>query len=239
MALLLRQSFFGNLFESSGTYHLHTTGCMNDFVGNKEEVKFKMQSGMICKCCLDKMQESLGGDMLKKQLLKSAYQVLQKVKADMTFFQHPIWEDESVGYEVYIDELYNIFILVDGNEVKLNIRNGWKKALLITMLQKGSLDLKKIAEDRQYQKEYIDCYIEITGKYRDKSYLIRRISEPGFKRNFIYPELNKLQRDLEKSLQEYPSLIREFSILKPDSSIRKLAIPLDKIKLPKELRISA
>jgi hypothetical protein len=237
MTLVTAMKFFGK-DQNLDFYHEVSKGCMFDFTGIREEVRYKLQSAHICPECLGNIALRAAADRLDAMdYVKRLLSLFGSVRD----YMFPIDLQEFFGeldYQLVIEQDTSMILVVDKYRITLPISNGKEKALYITLLKHENGLTYKDFERETILLEYLRIYFNYFVNQGSFESLHRQakqqIADKTFRKQ-LEPLISRMRKKFQDTLAAYPHISQALSI---HSRQGKLLVPLQRKRLDDNLNKS-
>lgn len=214
LAILFRMVFYGNLVESSNTYHQKSKGCLNDFVGNKSQVVHKIRSSYICPACIEKVKESGKLNTESFEFFNGAVNAISEVRNRLI--------KVDLGTIVILREFNlvegkenELAILIGEKKVSLNISKGWNSALYLYLLEnEKGMYAKVLLADQKALSRLAELYAKVkpTQTVENAFEVLNQKIKYKIFQDFIDQTVCAVRRTLKISLKNFPELLDQLTI---------------------------
>lgn len=213
--------------------HAEPQGCVNDFCPDRNQIKLKMRSAMMCKKCFNRANAHMN-PMELSALLKTLSQVRERMKSFNRI-------DESTLPDLYV-EGSSVYYLINGQRVDLITPPKLRAFYILILKAENGLTLNEIYDKRQ------DFY-GIYSRMRENNNTLNTVASfygiPKNQRITSLEELKKedhsrflsgnhgLLNDTKKSINQ--KIRKSLKVLSPDYEITlsqgRYSINLDRSKI--------
>jgi hypothetical protein len=236
MTLVTAMKFFGR-DQNLDFYHGVSKGCMFDFTGVKEEVRYKLQSANICPDCLTKIAQQAGDRVEAMDYMQRLLTLFRSVKEHLFAIDLQQHFGE-LDYRLSLKEDASLELMVDGNYIPLQISSGREKALYIMLLKHENGLSYKDFEKEHLLKEYLGIYFRFFVNKGSSDSLLRQAKHQIADRKFrkqLEPLVSKIRKKLVLSLSAYPYILNAVCI---ELRLGSLLIPLQRQRFVNDLNKS-
>jgi hypothetical protein len=233
MTLVTAMKFFGQE-PNIDFYHGVSKGCMFDFAGIREEVRYKLQSGQICPECLGKIAQRANDRAEAMDYVHRLLSLFKSVKENMFSIELEQYFGE-LDYRLLIEPDTSLVLEVDNRRIPLQISSGKEKAIFMTILKYQSGLTYKDFEREEILKEYLWLYYRYFINQGSYESLYRQakqlIADRTFKKQ-LEPLICRIRKKLQAALSAYPQIFEAVTI---KSSQGSLLVPIQRRRLQNNL----
>lgn len=227
VAIVTAMKFFGQDESLYSFYHDKSRGCIFDFTGEKQEVIYKLQSGCICKDCLQSMAQKAAGNTSSIFFLRAVKDIIEKTRKDLFEVN---WDSffSKFDYELIIQDDLKMMIRVNEEMIPLPISKGKEAAVFMMLLKYQNGLTYSDFEKPKIRKEYLSIYHKYFVNNCTLEEIIRisdeEVRQKTFKSN-LQATISKIKKKMEKNLRLYPQIQRELLI---QGGRGPIVIPIDR-----------
>lgn len=222
LQLLIKLDYHNTeLFEK----HVHETaiGCMNDFCGNRSDIRLKMRTADICKDCFQ-----FAVQRVNPKMVTSTLAIFERIRTKMLTKERFLVK--MTPSKIRIDEKNFDIYLQDFANTKLNL-NARAKALYIFLLaNQEPVDFIKL---NNKQKELLRRIYQFCSNRNDKLDGYKELYNDNTTLSVEISRTNKKFGDL---VGDIPNILEQYKIQPADYGTKKIMLPRHYVIFPNEIK---